>query len=155
VKWYAQEFQVEDWSPQVPWCIEKGDKPQRTVTREDVEKILATCDDTFTGRRDFAMLTIFGSTTLRRGELAGMRWEDVDLSESELSIPKTKSRKHRSIYLSRDAIRALRRYESALDEFLIRTGRMIEETPWVWVSRTGAMLQPDAISKLVSKHQGC
>jgi integrase len=152
VKWYAQEYHVEDWSTQVPWCKEKGDKPQRTATREDVEKILETCDDSFIGRGDFALLTVFGSTTLRRGELARMRWEDIDFSESVLSIPKTKSRKHREVYLSRDAIRALRRYESVLDDFLLRTGRMIEEHPWVWVSRTGAMLQPDAITKLVSKH---
>jgi integrase len=150
VKWYSAEYQVDDWSGQVPWCIEKDDKPQRTATRDDVEKILATCDDTFIGRRDFALLTVLGSTSLRRGELAAMRWEDVDFDDAVLAIPKTKTKNHRIVHLTRDAIRALRRYLMALDAFLDGTGRLLEEERYVWISRTG-VLQSDAITKIVRK----
>lgn len=59
-------------------------KSPRPVTREVIEKLLATCDISLRGLRDRALLmTAFASGGRRRSELTGLMREDLDLSEFE------------------------------------------------------------------------
>lgn len=57
-------------------------KSRRPVTRDLLEKLLASCDDSPRGLRDRAVLMLgFASGGRRRSEITGLRREDVDLSE--------------------------------------------------------------------------
>lgn len=47
-------------------------------------------------------------TAMRRGEIAAMKWQDVDLASRELLIPETKTGKPRKIPLSTTAIKLLK-----------------------------------------------
>lgn len=54
-------------------------KSARPITREVLEKLLASCDDTLRGLRDRAMLTLaFASGGRRRSEVCALYREDID-----------------------------------------------------------------------------
>ena len=57
-------------------------KSARPITRESLEALLATCDDTHRGLRDRALLMLaFASGGRRRSELTALNAEDIDQSE--------------------------------------------------------------------------
>ena len=152
VKWYAKEYDQTDWSQSIDWCLPKEQKPQRTATEANGMALLATCENDMRGRRDFAILAVFGSTSLRRSEMARMHWSDINWDASTLTVPKSKSKKSRQVHLPREVIRALRRHAIVLDEFKLRNGRHDYEDPWVWESFScNGPLTPDGITKMVVK----
>lgn len=54
-------------------------KSARPITREVLERLLASCDDTLRGLRDRAMLTLaFASGGRRRSEVCALHREDID-----------------------------------------------------------------------------
>ncbi|MDA8149689.1 MAG: tyrosine-type recombinase/integrase, partial [Nitrospiraceae bacterium] len=46
-------------------------------------------------------------TAMRRGEIAGMTWDDVDLKKRTVTLPETKTGEVRIVSLSSEAIRIL------------------------------------------------
>ncbi len=57
----------------------KAPKSARPITREVLEKLLASCDDTLRGLRDRAMLTLaFASGGRRRSEVCALHRDDID-----------------------------------------------------------------------------
>lgn len=58
-----------------------------TATDEDLEKLLAVCEDSWSGRRDRAVIFVLALTGMRRGEKATMRQDDPNLAEGLLRIP--------------------------------------------------------------------
>jgi len=70
--------------------------PHRTRYLEDgeIEKFLKACDARL---RPLAICAIL--TGLRRGELFGLRWENIDLRQRLLHVLKSKSGKAREIYI--------------------------------------------------------
>ena len=77
------------------------------ATDEDLEKLLATCDDSWTGQRDRAIILTLASTGMRRGEVANIAPEDIDLVSETLHIPKTKTKTPRIVHLPEPLIKAL------------------------------------------------
>lgn len=65
------------------------------------------------------------ATGMRRGEIAAMRWNDVDLRRRRLEIPMTKNGHARSIPLSDDAIKALPKRSRHFDRVFEMTGNAI------------------------------
>lgn len=55
---------------------ERGEKPMRSLSEEEASRLLAAAR----GTRDEALVTLALRTGMRQGELAALRWEDVDLS---------------------------------------------------------------------------
>jgi integrase len=119
VKWYSGEYKVEDWSAEVP-CVEPRDcPPQRVASENDFTALLACCENDkrrVRGLRDAALLTLLRTTGLRRGEVSRMQWNDIDNSTGVLAIPKTKTKKARTVPLNRETRRSLRQYANGLDE---------------------------------------
>ncbi|RWR26229.1 integrase [Sinirhodobacter populi] len=57
-------------------------KSPRPVTRDVLETLLATCDDSLRGIRDRAVLMLgFASGGRRRSEITGLKRDDIDLSD--------------------------------------------------------------------------
>ncbi|MCC6619214.1 MAG: site-specific integrase [Chloroflexi bacterium] len=108
-----------------------------------------------------ALVTVAATTGLRRGELLGLSWDDIDWTVGtltvrrslarawgrgyELSAPKT-NRSRRTIHLADPAIEALRREERAQD-----AARDAAGSPWqntdrlVFTDAIGRPLSPDAV----------
>jgi integrase/recombinase XerD len=58
-----------------------------TLSPEEVEKLLASCDrKTAIGLRDHTILTVLARLGLRAGEVAGMYLEDIDWRAGELAV---------------------------------------------------------------------
>jgi site-specific recombinase XerD len=73
----------------------RGTAPRQVnpATIEVVEKLLATCDESLSGHRDKALIAIGFGAALRRSELAGLKVEDIQVTDKGLVIrlPKSKT----------------------------------------------------------------
>jgi integrase len=101
-----------DWGITLPGGIptarvRKPIKPRgrdRRVTPAEIEKILTASESAELQ----AVITLAIETAMRRGELASLHWEEIDLKKRIAHIPKTKTDVPRSIPLSKTAIKALK-----------------------------------------------
>jgi len=115
----------------------------KPLTREEVSRLLnAARDDRFE-----ALYVLAVTCGLRRGELLGLRYEDIDLkrgtlqvrrslSKGKTNLPKT-SKSRRSIKLSRTALEALKRHkkrQTVLSEWVFCThkGTPISSQNLLW-----------------------
>jgi len=81
------------------------------MTKEQTRKLLsASRKKTWTGIRNFAILTTFLDTGLRLSELINLNLEDVDLQRATIRIRSGKGDKERHVYMGRALIRAVRRW---------------------------------------------
>lgn len=71
----------------------RGRRPQQVLglTRDLLDKMLAACPDTLSGKRDAALLSVGYDTLCRSSELAWMRVEDVRLDQARIYIPRSKN----------------------------------------------------------------
>jgi len=102
------------------------------------------------------------STGLRRGELLGLTWNDIDLDRRQLRVTKalqrisgkglvlveTKTRRaRRSIVLPGGAVEALRRHRDRQVEDRRAAGKSWKETDFVLKSSDGTALDPDNLGR--------
>jgi integrase/recombinase XerD len=98
--------------------------------------------------RDRAILELFYTAGLRRGELIELKIYDVDWEEQTLKVAKGKGDKERIIPLAKSAQAALKRYLTKAREQLTR-GR---EQAYMFVSgRSGRMLDGSIIQKIMDR----
>ncbi|MEV6040744.1 site-specific integrase [Nonomuraea sp. NPDC052116] len=97
---------------------------------------------------------------LRRGELAGLRWTDVDLQAAELTV--AKQRVHadgqvvvgppksaascRVVALDAETVRVLRRHRERQEELSARAGTRWRDSGYVFTTADGAPLRPDYLT---------
>ena len=123
--------------------------------------LLATARST----RMFPVIFVALATGLRRGEVLGLRWSDVDLERRSLTVaqsleqtkaglrfksPKTK-RSRRTIALSPTLVEELQshRVRQAADRLALGLGR--EPAVLVFAKLDGEPIQPDSVTKMFSK----
>lgn len=105
-------------------------RPPTVLGPDSIDALFETCSGkTFDDRRDLAILSLFVDTGIRRGEMAGIRVQDVDLGEQVILVTgKTGTRgvPYGSATAARiDKYLRLRRKHKAADE------------PWLWLGRKG------------------
>lgn len=101
------EYGFFDWWRQVPLAREVQ-QPQRTCIESDYRDALTRVRTL----RDRALIEILWSCGLRRGEIANLLVDDVNLAEGFLIVRKSKSGRPRVAPLSPSARHALRRHIS-------------------------------------------
>lgn len=71
----------------------KGRRPKQVLglTRDLLDKMLASCPQTLAGKRDAALLSVGYDTLCRSSELSWMRREDVFLDKAKIYIPRSKN----------------------------------------------------------------
>lgn len=93
--------------------VPKTPAPTKTPTGsdEDLKKLLATCESDWQGQRDRCIILMMAHTGMRRGEVANVAPEDLDLATQRLVIPKTKTKSPRTVWLHDELVDALLRYK--------------------------------------------
>ena len=136
----------------------KGERKEMKVwTAEDAKRFLdALADD-----RLVALWTLALHTGLRRGELAGLRWSDVDLDEGTLTVaqqrtsanyvtvvtaPKAKS--HRQLLLAPATVAALKAHLNRQRQERLALGPDWTDSGYVFVDELGVEYHPQRFTKM-------
>jgi integrase len=138
------------------------DPPRRTQPEtqtwslEESQMVLAAGDQTNLG----ALWRLALLTGMRRGEILGLKWEDIDFKSGTLSVRRTLSRGRggtwelgqpktaagrRSIALPADCIDALKRHRVQQAEVQLRLGPLWEDHGFVFTGHTGRLLHINSL----------
>lgn len=117
--------------------------------------------DVSRAHRLHAAFVLLATTGMRRGEVVGLRWDDVDLDGARLRVrhsvttarnqvvldaPKTR-RSRRSIALDDDTVAALQAHRRRQLEERLVAGELWQDQRLVFPSELGALLHPDVVSR--------
>ena len=151
---YAIENDIVDKNPCKPKPPTVKKKSMEAYTEEEIKDILAKAKDT----NAYLMLIILFNTGLRRGELLGLRWSDIDLDKKTMFIqnnlvsadgkvyekdPKSESGK-REIPLSDALVQVLK---EARDKDIEAFGEKYASAGYVIHLPNGDPYKPDSISQ--------
>ena len=116
------------------------------------------------GDRLYALFYLLLSLGLRRGEVCGLRWENVDLEKPtlrvsealvtvkgkpELTTPKTlKSR--RVLRLPLDVVQVLREHRAAQEQMNLENG-VTPSNSWVFTLEQGRPVHPDSLKRVLAR----
>ena len=119
---------AQEWHIHLPWgnpvrLVSRPrvqDKRERRLVGDEQVRLLAAaeaygCSAPNSGGGIGPIITWAIETAMRRGEIAGMRWEHVDRKARVLLIPETKTGTPRRVPLSTGAMRVLERLPRRLD----------------------------------------
>ena len=90
--------------------------PLDAVPVPDVKRLLTTCDATFKGIRDRAIILLLLDTGLRATELLNLNKDDIDLDSGVLQVHNGKGGKSRLAYFQPMTRRALRKWLKLNDQ---------------------------------------
>jgi integrase len=125
-------------------------------TREEASRFLRVTE----GHRLYAVFYLALITGMRKGELVGLRWEEVNFAASSLTVknnlirmdgkltlqpPKTASSR-RVIHLPPDAIKVLEEHRTRQELERAALGEVWQESGMVFTSEIGTMLDPSNLS---------
>ena len=114
------------------------------ITKEQARRLLtAARRNTWTGKRNAAMLTTFLDTGLRLSELIGLNLEDVDLRTLTIRIRSGKGDKERHVYMGRALLRTIRAWVDA-------RGFREEGTPF-YLTKDGNRLDLRNVERIVER----
>lgn len=124
--WYENEVEPDNWknpirrvkAPRVPT------EPLDPAPIEDIQAMEMTCDNSFMGRRDKALLLALLDTGARATEFLNINLEDIDLVTGAILIRQGKGRKPRTVFLGAKTKRSIRTYLK----------HRIDSSPALWIS---------------------
>ena len=152
----------------VKWQLIPGNPAEHTdpPRGEDVEidplpaETISALLNAARGHRLEALVVVGVFTGLRIGELAGLRWSDVDLENSTLRVrqqvirPNSGARidtlkskaARRSVYLPPQAVEAFRKHRLRQSEEKLRAGPLWENTGLIFTNHKGELLDTSHVS---------
>lgn len=140
----------------------------QTLTVEQVQKLLAT----MRGHKWEALFTLALATGLRRGEILGLKWQDIDFTTGKLQVrrvlsrvpTKMENREHvyveaetktqqsrRNVTIAPFALNALRDYRIHQLETRLEAGPLWEEHDYVFCTSLGTHLGPNHVVEELKK----
>ena len=94
------------------------------------------------------------ATGLRRGELLGLKWEDVDLQKGDLRVKRQISRINGEVVeaplKTKNAYRTLPLAEDTID-VLKEQRKKVGSSPWVFPSPNGGPISPDSVLHMLHR----
>lgn len=139
-------------------------KEQSTWTPDELSRFLASVAD----HRLFAAFVLGATTGMRRGELLGLRWRDVDLDGGRLSVittittvngraveSSTKTNKsRRRMALDTGTVEVLRAHQKRQETERQLAGKLWHGSELVFTREDGTALHPDRFSHLFARLRG-
>jgi len=132
-RWLAEEGEIRASPmanmrpPHVP------EEPPAVLTEDELRRLLKSCEGTdFPERRDAAILRLFLDSGMRRGELAGLKVDDIDF-ENNVAIVMGKGRRPRGAPFGRKTAQAVDRY------LRVRAKHRDASTEWLWLGKHGRL----------------
>lgn len=160
--------QAERWGMVTRNVASMVDAPRRTFPEittwnlEQVNQFFAITD-----QHELAALWRLALLTgMRRGELLGLMWDDIDLDRGTLAVRRTLSRGNggrwelgqpktaagrRSIALPASCVTSLRKHRARQNEERLRLGELWEDHGFVFTNRTGNMLHVNSLDLAFKK----
>jgi len=131
-KWAVDEDELRE-SPMARMRPPKvPESPPPVLPEDDLARLLKACDGPrFEDRRDTALLRLLLDTGMRRGEITGLKLDDLDLDQ-DVAIVMGKGRRQRACPFGTKTARALDRYLRA------RARHPYAARPELWLGRKGA-----------------
>lgn len=129
-------------------------------TAEELRRFL----DLVAGDRLYACWHLAAYTGMRRGELLGLRWEDLDVDRARLAVRQTivleyttpiietpKSHEARVINLDEDTVGVLIKHREAQEAEAEAWGLGYAETGLVFTRENGELINPDRLSQIFDR----
>lgn len=121
--------------------------------------------DSVRSDRLYAMWRLLATTGMRKSEMLGLQWGDLDLDDELCSISRTRvpvggkvvvgkpktSRSRRRIPLDRETVEAIREYRRPLLEKSVADGESWDLDAWVFTHKSGSPLDPSKVYRLFIK----
>ena len=102
----------------------------------------------------FEMYYMELATGLRRGELLGLKWEDIDLEKGNLRVKRQVARINGEVVeaplKTKNAYRALPLAEDTI-QVLKQQRKKVGGSPWVFPSPTGGPISPDSVLHMLHR----
>ncbi len=155
----ARRWGMIRWNP----CVDATLPKQRPVdnrvpTPDEVRRILEACDTTW----ELALLRTAAVTGMRRGELAGLQWDDIDRTTllvrrsvvdpgGEIVVKSTKSGHARSTSVDPSTVELLERHRAEVQMRAAEEGLGVGE--WVWSTDVAHRepVRPDFLSHVSTR----
>ncbi len=149
---YAQE---QEWICDNPIQRVRTPKQEKSVpsylTERQMTVLLGEPEaDSVLDLRDQACLELFYASGLRLSELAGLRWEDLDLSLGLVRVT-GKGGKQRIVPVGRKAVEALKRYREAWQKAGQRWALSMRDSQAVFLNRQGDRLSDRTIARRLKR----
>src|SRR5215213_8116609 len=149
----------------IPRNVANGERPRSSRSQKEakalspaqVRALLTAAHE----QRNEALYVVAVHTGLRKGELLGLRWTDVDLDTGRLSVrgslkvtdhglalgPTKNKASRRSVPLNRSAVAALKAHRLRQNEERLRLGELWEDHDLVFPNRVGKPINPSNLYK--------
>ena len=139
----------------IPRNVATGERPRSSRQRQEIKALSPTQVRALlsgaSGERNEALYEVAVHTGLRQGELLGLKWADIDLAASRLSVrralkvtnhglnfgPPKNNASRRSVPLSKTAAAALRAHRTRQNEERLRLGELWQDHDLVFPNRVG------------------
>jgi integrase/recombinase XerD len=103
--------------------IKAGKFIPKVLTKEEVQTLFSSCDESLLGKRNKAMLALYYGCGLRRQEAINLNIEDLDLNKNTVFISKSKTRRQRIVFMSENIQKILEDYMFNIREKIIPSDR--------------------------------
>lgn len=152
--------ELRDWnlSPYNDWLIESEQQTEAVVLKNDFMKIQLQYASPSTvtkkdveafrqrllesgSKRDYAIVTLFAYSGIRRSECADLKMNQVDLTAREIRVI-GKGDKQRLVYINDKTVYALREYLKERNS----------DSPYFFVSRQSEKLTPSRINQIFNRY---
>ena len=147
----AQEQRIILTNPAEGCALPKVEhREMKTLPVEQLQSFLREAKDSGV----FELYYLELATGLRRGELLGLKWEDIDLEHGDLRVKRQIARINGKVVeaplKTRNAYRTLPLAEDTIS-ILKEQKKKVGNSPWVFPSATGGPISPDSVLHMLHR----
>ena len=147
----AQEQRIILTNPAEGCALPKVEhREMKTLPVEQLQSFLREAKDSGV----FELYYLELATGLRRGELLGLKWEDIDLEHGDLRVRRQIARINGKVVeaplKTRNAYRTLPLAEDTIS-ILNEQKKKVGSSPWVFPSATGGPISPDSVLHMLHR----
>ena len=108
-----------------------GENSRQLISVQDLQLLLQAARDI----REITLILFFAKTGMRRGEVLGLKIDDIDLRRRIIHIPAKAKRSNRLAYIDDELAASLEQY--------ISWRQKKARSSWLWITRAGGRIHKD------------